>query len=279
MSSSPSSPVPSSAAPPTGKLPNETVRALVSLWLLFHLFGVTLALTTNPNALALPSSPIVDSPFNSKLLAAIKSAPLLSQYMYALWLDIPHDYLLTYGDYTDADHIIQLDLVFPDGHKQQWQIPPQDRTGEQRERYNILAKRLAVQFYSDAPDKSLLASIGQDLLQQSGASEVQVQIRRHTPLNIDDAAASDPGQHDPNNPRTFATIYTGSVTLNSLGKGEVHDLGQAARDVAPVTGPRPGGRTKTPMPPMEKAPSPPVSKPFSDILSTPENSDSTSPSK
>lgn len=266
------------AAPAGAKIPNETLRAIVSLWLLFHLFGIGLALTTNPNALALPSSPIVDSPFNSKLLTAIRSTPILSQYMYALWLDLPHDRWLTYGDFTDADHTIDLDLVFPDGSKQQWQLPPKDCHGEQRERYNIFARQLAVQFYSDAPDKTLLARIGQDLLKETGAQEVQVQIRRHMPLNIDDAAASDPGQHDPNNPRTYTTIYTGSVTLNSLGKGEVHDLGQEARDVAPVTGPRPGtGRNRTPAP-MEKAPSPPPKmKPLNDLLNTPEKSDSSAP--
>ena len=220
-------------------MPNETLRAIVSLWLLFHLFGIGSALTTNPNALALPSSPIVDSPFNSKLLTSIRSTPILSQYMYALWLDLPHDRWLTYGDFTDADHTIDLDLVFPDGSKQQWQLPPKDCHGEQRERYNIFARRLAVQFYSDAPDKTLLVHRA-GFVERDRAKEVQVQIRRHMPLNIDDAAASDPGQHDPNNPRTYTTIYTGSVTLNSLGKGEVHDLGQEARDVAPVTGPRPG---------------------------------------
>jgi hypothetical protein len=275
MSSNSSSSTTNSATPPAGKMPNETVRALVTLWLLFHLFGICLALAINPNALALPSSPIVDSPYSSKLVAALKSTPVLSQYMYALWLDLPHDYWLTYGDFTDADHIVQLDLVFPDGHKEQRQFPPQDRFGEQRERYNALARLLAVQFYGDAPDKSLLASIGHDLLQQSGASEVQVQIRRHSPLNIDDAAASDPGQHDPNNARTFTTIYTGSVTLNSLGQGEVHDSGQAARDVAPVTGPR-SVRPRN-QPPMEKAPSPPPSG--FNLLKPTEESDSSSDDK
>src|SRR5262245_32810884 len=98
MSFSPSLSSENTAAPSDAKMPNETVRAIVSLWLLFHLFGIGLALTTNPNALALPSSPIVDSPFNSKLLVAIRSTPVLAQYMYALWLDVPHDYWLTYGD-------------------------------------------------------------------------------------------------------------------------------------------------------------------------------------
>jgi hypothetical protein len=230
-------------------MPGETVRALVTLWLLFHLFGIAIALTTNPNALALPSSPTVDidSPYNSRLFTALKSTPVLSQYMYALWLDAPHDYWLTYGDVTDADHSVDLTLVFPDGHTEQRKLPPDDARGEERERYKALVRQLASPFYSDSPDKSLLASIGQDLLEDSGAKEVQVQIIRHDPLSMEDAKADDPGLHDPNNKRKFVTIYSGTVTVNSLGQGEVHDQDQAARDVAPVTGPR--GRTRSPSPP------------------------------
>ncbi len=279
MSSSASTAAGNSATAPQGKMPSDTVRAVVTLWLLFHLFGIILALTTNPNALALPSSQIVDSPFNSKLVSGIKSTPVLSQYMYALWLDIPHDYWLTYGDYTDADHVVDLTLIYPDGHKEERQLPPTDRSGEQRERYVALARRLSTQFYGDAPDNSLLASIGRDLLQQTGHKEVQVEVRRHSPLNIDDAAASDPGQHDPQNPRTFATMFRGSVTLNSLGQGEVHDMSQAARDVAPVTGPRPQGKSRPTMPPAEKAPAPPLPKGLDDVLNSPEKPDSTAPAK
>jgi hypothetical protein len=265
---------------PDAKMPGETVRALVTLWLLFHLFGIVLALTWNPNTMALLSPPAmdVDFPNDSKLLTALKSTPVLSQYMYALWLDWPHDYWLTYGDATDADHTLDITLVYPDGHKQQMQLPPADARGEQRERYKALVHLLATTFYSDSPDKTLLASIGADLLQHTHASEAQIQIRRHTPLSMDDAAASDPGQHDPNNPRTFATVYTGTVTLNSLGKGEVHDQGQLPRDVAPVTGPRSTNRNRNQNQGTETAPSPPP-KAFHDILTPPAPPDSTPSTK
>jgi len=247
-------------------MPGETVRALVTLFLLFHLFGVALALTTNPNAPALPSPQTVDvdSPYNSRLFTALKSTPLLAQYMYAMWLDTPHNYWLTYGDYTDADHTVELILTFPDGHTEQRNFPPADSHGEQRERYEALVRQLAVPFYGDSPDKTLLTKIGEDLLQQSGAKEVRVQIRRHQPLSIEDAKADDPGLHDPYNKRTFADLYAGTVTLNSLGEAEVHDLGEAARDVAPVTGPRGRNRSQNqpannPQTPDDTAPSPPAS--------------------
>ncbi|HEY2826268.1 MAG TPA: hypothetical protein VGJ04_01605 [Pirellulales bacterium] len=271
MSSSPSSSVSDAASPPVGKLPNETIRAIVSLWLLFHLFGVAFALAINP----------VFEVSSSRLIGAIKSTPLLSQYMYALWLDVPHNYRMTSGDTADldhSDHLVDMELIFPDGHKEQRQFPPQDSHGEQRERYATLANRLAIPIYEESTDNLLLAKIGAGLLQQTGAKEVQIQIRRHMPLNIEDAAASDPGQHDPNNPRTFTTIYTGSVTLNSLGQGELHTQGQAARDVAPVTGPRSSARARNQMPPAEKTVPPPLPQGFNDILS-PEKSDSTSPAK
>jgi hypothetical protein len=259
---------------PAGKMPGETVRALVTLWLLFHLFGVALALTINQNVSVLPSSPTISELPTSKLIAAVKSTPILSQYMYALWLDSPHNYWLTYGDLADADHSVEMDLIFPDGHKEQSQFPPADSWGEQRERYKMLARRLAMPVYMESTDNFLLAKIGESLLQQTGAKEVDVQIRRHSPLAIDDAAASDPGQHDPNNPRTFATIYTGNVTLNSLGQGEVHTQGELPRDVAPVTGHRSGARNKNQ--PANNPPSPPP-KTFHNILSPLDKPDFTPP--
>jgi hypothetical protein len=235
--------------PPGTKMPSETVRALVTLFLLFHLFGIALALTWNPNTLALLSPPVVDidSPNDSKLFTALKSTPVLSQYMYALWLDTPHDYWLTYGDLTDADHTLDLLLTFPDGHTEKRQFPPADAHGEERERYKALVRNLAVPFYSDSPDKTLLTNIGATLLQNADAKEVRVDITRHDPLSMEDARADDPGLHDPNNKRKFVPLYAGTITLNSLGQAEVHDLGEAARDVAPVTGPR--GRSRVQSPP------------------------------
>ncbi|HZZ29546.1 MAG TPA: hypothetical protein VFE46_16225 [Pirellulales bacterium] len=251
MSTSPSSPAATqpNLPPPTAKMPNETVRALVTLFILFHLFGVALALTWNPNAPALLSPPVVDidSPNDSKLFLALKSTPVLAQYMYALCLDTPHDYWLSYGDSTDDDHTVDLTLTYPDGHTEARQFPPADSHGEQRLRYKALVRTLAMQFYEDAPDKTLLTKISENLLEQNGAKEVRVQIRRHQPLSMEEARADDPGLHDPNNARTFANVYAGDITLNSLGQGEVHDLGEAKRDVAPVTGPR--GRSRLQNPP------------------------------
>lgn len=253
-------------------MPSDTVRAVVTLWLLFHLFGITLALTTNPNY----------EVANSQLLGAVKSTPVLAQYMYALWLDIPHNYRMASAEMADLDHsdnIVDLSLMFPDGHQEQEQLPPKDSHGEEYERYKALVTNLAIPIYNESTDNFLLAKLGEGLLRQSGAKELQVQIRRHAPLNIDDAAASDPGQHDPNNARTYTTIYTGSVTLNSLGQGELHTQGQAARDVAPVTGPRAQGKNRPTMPPAEKAPAPPLPKGLDDVLNSPEKPDSTTPAK
>jgi hypothetical protein len=272
MSSLASTAASNSATPPQGKMPNETVRALVTLWLLFHLFGITLALTTNPNY----------EVANSQLLGAVKSTPVLAQYMYALWLDLPHNYRLTSAEMADLDHsdnIVDLDLVFPDGHREQQQLPPKDARGEEYERYRALVTNLAMPIYNESTDNFLLAKIGEGLLRQTNAKELDVQIRRHAPLNVDDAAASDPGQHDPNNARTYTTVYTGSVTLNSLGQGELHTQGQAARDVAPVTGPRSQGRNRNAMPPAEKAPAPPLPKGLDDVLTPSEKPDSTAPAK
>jgi hypothetical protein len=83
-------------------MPGEVVRGLVSLWILFHLFGVVLALATDTGM------------GRSELLARTKRAPLLYQYLYGLWLDTAHSYPLTNGQY-DGNYSIETEYVYADG--------------------------------------------------------------------------------------------------------------------------------------------------------------------
>jgi hypothetical protein len=216
-------------------MPGEVVRGLVSLWLIFHFFGVVLALLTNP----------AYEPATSQLVAKLKTTPLLSQYMFALWLDVPHNYRWTNGDPQDADHTITVAWEGADG-KQQREFPPSSARGDERERYQALVRRIAGPIYYESSDRELMRRIGEQILQQSGGKEATFSIERHNPLSMQDAAADDPGQRDPYNKRTKIAVYTGSVTLNSSGQGEVHNP-QQALDVAPVTNPseRPSERSGT----------------------------------
>ncbi|HEY2759573.1 MAG TPA: hypothetical protein VGI75_02485 [Pirellulales bacterium] len=221
QSAATSSALPSTGAAP-GKMPGETVRALVSLWLFFHLFCVVLALMTNTS---------YDPPF-SQLVGKLKAT--FSPYMYALWLDAPHNYRWTYGESQDADHTLEAEWDGPDG-RQTRQFPPADARGEVRERYEILAQRAAMPIYNESSDRAVIKGVGEGIIGSTGAKEVIFRITRHSPLNIQDAVADDPGQRDPDNQRTKALAYTGAVKMNSLGEGEVNNLNQEARDVAPVT--------------------------------------------
>ena len=216
---------PSKTAATSAKMPGEVVRGLVSLWLIFHFFGVGLALMTNP----------AYEPPTSQLVAKLKTTPLLSQYMFALWLDVPHSYRWTNGDPQDADHTITVAWDGADG-KQQRRFPPADARGDERERYQALVRRIAGPIYYELSDRELMRRIGERVLQRDGGKEATFSIERHNPLSMQDAAADDPGQRDPYNKRTRSAVYTGSVTLNSSGQGEVHNP-QQALDVAPVTNP------------------------------------------
>jgi hypothetical protein len=220
---------------PSPKLPNETVRTVVSLWLVFHLFGIALALATDTGM------------GRSQLLERMKRAPFLSQYLYALWLDVGYSYPLTAGE-QDGDYSIETELVYTDGHHgDRASLALPDAHGQRLERYQALARRAAPGPDMETPDSTLPSYIGGAMLrklQDEGVKEVLFYVRRHAPLSMSDAAAADPAQRNPLAPRTFTDLAVASVTLDSLGNPQVQFRPQSARDVAPVTNPRgaPGSR-------------------------------------
>ena len=203
------------------KMPGEVVRGLVSLWLIFHFFCIALALAFNPNF----------DPPTSQLAAKLSST--FSAYLYPLWLGVPHHYAWTNGDFQDSNHVLTAEWTDSSGNHS-LEFPPAGAWGEERERSAALAQRVALPIYFESPDRDLLAKIGEGILKQSDAEEVRFHLRRHNPLTMQDAAADDPGQRDPNNSRMYSEIDAGKVTLNSNGEGEVHNP-QQALDVAPVT--------------------------------------------
>jgi hypothetical protein len=205
------------------KMPSEVVRGLVSLWLIFHFFCIGLALAFNPNF----------EPPTSQLMAKLRMT--FSAYLYPIWLRSPHNYAWTSGEAPDADQLLIAQWTDSSG-SHAVQFPAENTHGEERERGAALARWSAQPIYSELQDRDLLAKIGEGILKQSDAQEVKFRIRRHNPLTMQDAAADDPGQRDPNNPRMYTEIDAGKVTLNSNGEGEV-TTPQQALDVAPVTNP------------------------------------------
>jgi hypothetical protein len=229
----------SAADVPHGKMPGETVRALISLWLLFHLLGVALALSNNPTYER-----------QSRLISAIKSTPGVDQYLHGLWLDVPYSYRFTWGQLQDADHAIEIDVIDADGNKLETrQLPPAGAHGEQAERLEALARQVSMPLYNEGNPSIFAEKIGGAILAETGAKEVKFRIRRHSPLSMDDVKGSDPAQRDPENARTKTDIYEASVTLNSLGEPQVQQK-LSALDAAPVT--RPSAKPNNSSPPAGK---------------------------
>src|SRR5262245_51273039 len=125
--------------PPPGKMPGETVRTLVSLWLLFHFFGIALALATDTGM------------GRSALLGRIKRTPILDQYLYALWLDVGYSYRFTSGDF-DGDPFIEANLIYADDHTEQWSLLPEGANRERREHYQAVARRASPGTDTETPD-------------------------------------------------------------------------------------------------------------------------------
>jgi hypothetical protein len=239
-----------SKAEPSAKMPNDTVRAIVSLWLLFHLLALALTFATDGPG----------GPGRSELLERAKRAPILSQYLYALWLDVTYAYPLTLGD-LDGDYSIDVEPVYADGHHgDRMPLAPADAHGERRERYQMLARRAAPPADSEDRDPTFPSYVGGAVLKQmqdDGVKELLFHVRRHGALNRSDAASSDPSQRDASASRTYFDLLTASVTLDSLGVPQV-SFPQAARDVAPPTNPgtSPGRR---PISPGNRSPASPPS--------------------
>jgi hypothetical protein len=237
------------AAASKPQMPGEVVRGLVSLWLLIHFFGIGLAL-------------MAGTPMGrSELIARVKRAPILNQYLYALWLDWAHAYGLTSGQ-TDGNYSIETELVYADGHHSEpTNLQPPNAHGERLERYQAMAIRAAPILDAESPDTTVVNQLGAAIIRgmkEDGVKEVIFRVLRHAPLSMADAASNDPGQRDPAAQRTKSTMYTASVILDSNGDPQVQVKSQSARDVAPVTNPatpsanrQPGSRA-----PMPEAPKP-----------------------
>ena len=208
-------------------MPGETVRTLVTLWLLFHLFCVALALSNNPNFER-----------QSRLISAIKATPGVDQYMHGLWLDVPYCYRYTWGQQPqDADHALEVEALDADGKSiDTRQFPVPGAHGEVAERYQALARAMAIPLYNEGNNGVFAEKIGGAILEQTGAKEVKFRIRRHRPLSMDDAKGADPAMRDPENapPKPICTKRRSRSTAaaNRQVQQKLSTL-----DTAPVTNP------------------------------------------
>ena len=161
------------------------------------------------------------------------------------------------GGEQDGDPSIETDLVYADGRRETKQLQPESAHGERLEHYQSLARRVTPPADVEAADSTPFAFLGGAILKQlkdEGVKEVVFRVRRHAALSMTDAAATVSSQRDPFNPRTYSNLLTVSVTLNSRDEPQVQVQAQAARDVAPVTGPRSSPNRRAVPPPITVPP-------------------------
>src|SRR5262245_27127459 len=115
--------------------PSSTVRLIVTLLLLWHLFAVGLAWVTDP--MTFPTG------VTSSLLAAVKErAPLVTPYLETLWLDLGYDFRYTYAQSQDVGCVLQADVGSGDSAKSQL-IPDPAWPERKRQQYQQLVNRVA----------------------------------------------------------------------------------------------------------------------------------------
>ncbi|MCC7084968.1 MAG: hypothetical protein IT427_08170 [Pirellulales bacterium] len=245
MSDSPSQSAAAAAPPP--KMPGEVVRGLVSLWIIIHFLGIFLAIVTL-NELAQSSNPSGGVLAESQLLNRLKQVPPIGQYINALWLDVPYNYILANGSPLDGDFSLRLELTFDNGKTEELTWPANnDWFGEHRARLARLA--LSTARAAEINNSRVAALIGKSILTQTGAKELVLSVYRHQPLSLEDARSSDPTQRDPHHRRTFVRVYTATVRVNSAGDVQV-SVKQEALDVA---APNRSSSDSTTSPPDERS--------------------------
>ena len=134
------------------------VRSFVSVVIFFHLFAICLAL------LACNS---VRVGAYSALLAGTNY--VMSPYLSTLFLDSRHDDFIISEEEFDADHRIDAELKFADGHMETKQLGKDLPLPEQRQRYVCLANKIAQGSFDQSSNGDGLAGvIAKGLLDSTG---------------------------------------------------------------------------------------------------------------
>jgi hypothetical protein len=204
---------------------SDGVRTFISLLLFIHLFALGLVFFSN----------FEGGDWDSDLLRRMKT--VVRPYLYALWLDRPYHYHLTYAEPLDYDHYIEAAVSSNDESEPTViRLPADDLgIGQRRNRYERLAWHCARRAELAAGDELLPLSIGAGLIKQHDAARVQVRCFRKRPLFLDEVRAGSSAK-TPDERLYAADIFF----LPGNPQPQMNKIGEA-RDVAPVTGPSAGG--------------------------------------
>lgn len=221
---------------PQPQLPSESVRGLVSLLLIIHLFAIVVGLAAYPSA----------SPVEVRLVTTL--APYLRTFNFDLahGFPAPARLFLTHAGPTDIDYIVTGTVRQPDHKTAEWRLP---RSGvlplirAQRDQYlaNTIGSLTDGQMEEQLEAVLPRAVAGAELKRHGGKSGT-LKITAHYLQEVDALGGSEVNRRNPNDPSYFRDTFEANVLLGPSG---VDVLKKAAKgEVAPLTGA--SGATKTP---------------------------------
>lgn len=206
----------------TDGLPSQGVRTVVSLLLVFHLFGLLVAIASNNGDLS------------SALQLQLRRVPLLMNYLQFLDMDLSYDFALTQDTIFNIDHAVSVEVSLPDGGSEQVNLPD-DSTwpGTRYRRYQNLAENMAV--LSGDPDREALLprAIAASVMNRHGVDEANITLRGHYILRPEDVYSSDLSMRDPYHERRYRTVYSAKV----LRDGDQVGLVKTSSDELPGESP------------------------------------------
>lgn len=216
------------------QLPSQTMRTILSLLLVLHLFALLVALVSND--------------WVSVLTGRLRSVPGVRPYLQLLFMDLSYRYGLTSADRLDVDFQLEADMTLEDGSKKTVVFPEQGVWPKERyRRYERLVHAIAERT-ADGNDPAgtalIVQSVAARLFSEQGARKGRatphrIRCRGHSLQAPGDVQAGDRHQQDPFDPRYYWTAY--EATAWWLPDGEVELLPtEGAGDTAPptVNGPR-----------------------------------------
>ena len=207
------------ASSPSQGLPSEGLRAAVSIALCLYLLGFALTVASNSGS------------GSSTLVRTVKTK-LFSPWMVPLWLDLGFDYRLTYGQFDDADHAIEVTRWANAADGASVRFPPAGSAGIAANRWRTLAVLLEPDTLPEETNSALTAAIAENLFEELDAEDLRVRVLRakmpeRSEFSAEASVASRPVQAAVARVRRVA----GSVQLLPV---------EQQRDVAPVVTPAAG---------------------------------------
>jgi hypothetical protein len=114
----------------------------------------------------------------SSTLARTVKTKMFSPWMVPLWLDLGFDYRLTYGQYDDADHVIEVAPWDAAGSAAAVRFPQAGSSGIAANRWRALAVALEPEALTEEMTGLLTASIAENLFDEIGEEDLRVRTLR-----------------------------------------------------------------------------------------------------